>query len=64
MFQNHQYKRLVETIVTKKVNKIFKLDEGAKGHFKRQALDTNKIEKTLQGTQYQHQSINKKPHRI
>lgn len=47
MFQNNKYKRLVESIVTKKVNKLFNLDEGANGHSKGQGLDTKKIVKIL-----------------
>ena len=48
MFQNNKYKRLVESIVTKKVNELFNLDEGANGHSKGQGLDTKKIVKNSQ----------------
>ena len=47
MFQNNKYKRLVESIVTKKVNKLFNLDEGANGHSKGQGLERHQpINKT------------------
>ena len=47
MFQNNKYKRLVESIVSKKVNRLLNLDEGANGHTKGHGLDTKKIVKIL-----------------
>ena len=47
MFQNNKYKKLVESIVTDKINGLLNLDEGANGHSKGQGLDTKKIVKIL-----------------